>query len=300
MFRYVPYQQTESVPNVVVDGSANPATVLTLSHWPGAPTADRWKRDLSAEIAFAFLDDPVAVESDIVTNNHFDQDGLVSVFVLIDPDTAQAHRQLLIDVAAAGDFGTYRDRRAARASMVIARWSDEGLDYEATLPRLLEVANDPEPFRALWEVEDEHLSASEAAIGDGSVAIEEHPELDLAIVVIPEDGPFGAAHRFAHETIEGIHPMAVHNATERFRLLIVRGRHYSFIDRYETWVQFQSRPTLARVDLRPLASELSSDDTVGWQAGAPEDLSPMLTHRGTSNLPVDEVFDRVTGALRTP
>ncbi len=297
MFRYLPYDQTDSVPNVVVDGSANGATVLTLSHWPDAPTPLRWKRDLSAEIAFAFVDDGAPSDVRIVTNNHYDQDGLVSVFALIEPEVAQQHRELLIDVAAAGDFGTYCDRRAARASMVIAHWSDEGLGYDETLPLLVEMSLDPEPHRSIWEAEDRHLTASEHAVADGTVTIEELADLDLAIVTLPHDGPIGTAHRFAHETFEGIHPMAVHNATDRFRLLIVRGQRYCYIDRYETWVQYQSRPTLPRVDLRPLATELSRDDATDWWAGSPDDLVPMLHHAGSSDLDQTDLLDRLLATL---
>ena len=39
--RFAAYEETLDVPNVVVDGRANEATVLTLSHWPHAPCPDR-------------------------------------------------------------------------------------------------------------------------------------------------------------------------------------------------------------------------------------------------------------------
>ena len=75
-FRYLGYQQSRDVPNVVVDGAANESTALTLSHWPGAPTPVELKRDVSAEIAFAYLDAPCEhAPAEIVTNNHFDVDG---------------------------------------------------------------------------------------------------------------------------------------------------------------------------------------------------------------------------------
>ena len=35
MMRFVPYEQSRHEPNIVVDGSPNEATVLTLTHWPG-------------------------------------------------------------------------------------------------------------------------------------------------------------------------------------------------------------------------------------------------------------------------
>ena len=58
MHRYRAYGELRDVPHVVVDGSAQPGTVLVLSHWPGMPTPDALRADLSAEIAFNYLDHP--------------------------------------------------------------------------------------------------------------------------------------------------------------------------------------------------------------------------------------------------
>ncbi len=298
MFEFREYDATFETPNVVVDGAANSATVLTLSHWPGAPTPEVLQRDLSAAIAFAYLEHPVeAASALVVTNNHYDQDGLVSVLALVEPDRAQAHRDLLIDLAAAGDFGIYRDRRAARASMVIARWSDGGLGYTDTLDRVIDLVNDPEPWRADWEAEDAHLAESEAAILDGRVTIDEDVSLDLAIVRVLDPALDAQSHRFAHETIGGVHPMALHNATQRFRLLVDQGGRVMFIDRYETWVQYQSRAVLPRVDLRPLARELSRDD-VEWRAGDPNELTPQCSPVGRSRRTFEEIVDAFRDALR--
>ena len=60
MHRYRAYGELRDVPHVVVDGSAQPGTVLVLSHWPGMPTPEPLRRDLSAEIAFAYLEHPFA------------------------------------------------------------------------------------------------------------------------------------------------------------------------------------------------------------------------------------------------
>ena len=40
----------------------------------------------------------------VVVNNHFDTDGLLSVWVLLDPEQALSCRELLIAAAEAGDF----------------------------------------------------------------------------------------------------------------------------------------------------------------------------------------------------
>ena len=280
--RYLDYEASRQIPNIVVDGSPNEASVLALTHWPGIAAPPGLARDLSAEMAFAYLDQaPDHAPAEVVTNNHFDQDGIVSIHALIDPANALAHRDLLIDVAAAGDFATYRDRRAARASMVLSRLSEaetscsysEFTDqlYTELLPQLISIVLDNDRYRDLWTDEDDQLSDSEQAIGSGAVTIVERPELDLAVVTIDPDQPMRRGHRFGGDSFEGLHPMAIHNATERFRLLVIHGRRYRYVDRYETWVQYQSRPVLARVDMRPLAerlTELESRD-VTWSGGDP-------------------------------
>lgn len=296
--QYLDYEASRTVPNIVVDGSPNEGTVLSLTHWPGHPAPPGLARDLSAEMAFAYLD--AALDhppAEVVTNNHFDQDGLVSIFALIDPDAALPHRDLLIDVAAAGDFATYRDRRAARASMVLSRHAeDEPPDctygaftdqlYRDLLPRLLDITLHHDDYRDQWAEEDEVLTASESAIAQGRVTIIEDPTVDLAVVMIDPSEPRRRGHRFGGQTFEGIHPMAINNATDRFRILVMHGRRYRFVDRYETWVQYQSRPVLPRVDMRPLAEQLTASEADGarWSAGAPGALSPELAHTDESSI----------------
>ena len=78
--RFVPVGEIVDRPNVISDGAALPSTVLTLSHWPASPTPAALAEDTSARIAFRYLDDvrrwPAA---EAVSNDHFDQDGLVTV-----------------------------------------------------------------------------------------------------------------------------------------------------------------------------------------------------------------------------
>ena len=112
-FRYLGYNASRTVPNVVVDGSPNEGTVLTLTHWPGIAQPVGLAADLSAQMAFGFVRSGVSAAADVVTNNHLDQDGLVAMYALVAPAEALRYQKLLIDVAAAGDFGTYRYRQAA-------------------------------------------------------------------------------------------------------------------------------------------------------------------------------------------
>src|SRR5436190_23734099 len=97
--RYVPYQDLGDEPNVVVDGSGTPSTGLTLSHWPGSRVTPSLAADLSAEIVVRYLEQPEQhVDVDATSNNHFDQDGLMGVWALVEPEQALARRDQVVDV----------------------------------------------------------------------------------------------------------------------------------------------------------------------------------------------------------
>ena len=305
MHRYRAYGELRDVPHVVVDGSAQPGTVLVLSHWPGMPTPDALRADLSAEIAFAYLDHPeLRADAEYVTNNHCDQDGLVSVFALTRPDDARARRDRLIDIARAGDFGCFHDRDAARAAIAIANLEDaiDGDPYPELLDRLPELADHPERYREHWADEDEHISLTEAAIADGTITITEDPALDLAVVHVPESWRTRAVHRFTM-TDQGVaHPYAVFNATDRFVVVTVGGAVPDLRFRYETWVHLVSRRPRPRVDLAALANDLTAADRADgrWTFDGVDGLSPALHHVDGATTTVTDVefVARVTDALR--
>jgi hypothetical protein len=266
---YAPFGDTLDVPNVVVDGSANRSTVLTLSHWPGTDCPRELQADLSAEMAYRYLDEGGHRHGDttVVTDNHFDEDGLVAMFALVDPATALAQRELLVDVARAGDFGCFHDRRAARMSMVITAWASR-LDtvdaYRYALPRLGGLRAQLHDLRDLWAEEDELLTAGDRALDSGEARIEQHPEVDLAVVTTTRPQP--------------LHEMAVHNRTPHLRVAYVRGRHLELTYRYETWVRLRSRTPMPRVDLVGLAERLTAlePDGVEWRADPVDSLTPRL------------------------
>jgi hypothetical protein len=314
--RFVPYDDLGEAPNVVVDGAAAPSTRLTLSHWPGSPTPVEVRADLSAEIAFRALDHPDWFDGiDVVSNNHFDQDGLTSVYALADPAAALARRDLVIDVARAGDFGGFSSRDAARLAIAIAAFEDPrtslldasmldgpyprtvGVLYQELLPQLTEWLDHPERVRALWEAEDAHLGESMDAIARGVVTIEDVPEVDLAIVTVPDDWSARATHRFTQEWSEAVHPMAVNHATDRLRILLVQDHRFRLELRYESWVMFVSHPVLGRPDLAPLAESLSALEpgATVWEADPPGALTPQLRLRdgAASALAPEQVRARV-------
>ncbi len=295
--RFTPTSQLAERPNVIADGAALPSTVLTLSHWPASPTPPALAEDTSARIAFRYLDsvgDWPAPEA--VSNDHFDQDGLVSVYALVSPDEARARQVVLEDVAAAGDFATFVDRDAARVSFALAALADPARSplgpglleapypercaglYEELLGRLPELVDDVDAHRSLWGEEDAALAAAEAALAAGEVTIDEVPELDLAVVSIPSGRPAALATRFGSRQDAACHPAAINNATRALRILVLHGRRYELVFRYESWVKYVSRRPLARVDLAPLAERLQSEERGGarWSFDGVAALVPSL------------------------
>jgi hypothetical protein len=262
--RYLAYDELDGVPNIIVDGSPHADTMVTLSHWPNSPTPAVLRDDLSAQVAFNYLDHPeLHVPAGAVSNNHFDQDGLMSVFVLEDPDRARSRREQVIDVARAGDFGTYENRDSVRIAWTIAHLEEEAPaqdPYARLLGRVTELLDHPERFFDYWAEEDAHLAASEAAIESGAVSIEEIEELDLAIVTVPEDWTARTVHRFTISLTQALHPSAINNATDRFRILYLHGGRYELQYRYETWVRYMTRRPPGRIDLGPLADDLTAEE----------------------------------------
>ena len=158
-------------------------TVLTLSHWPKSGTPAALKGDTSAAIVFNYLDSPAFhVEADAVSNNHFDEDGLVGIFALLEPAAAERHRDMLLDVAQAGDFGVFQQRQAARIAFTLSAYADPetsplpGDVFELPYPEMASelyvdcsmccrgLLTSLDDYRALWEVEDARLTASEQLI----------------------------------------------------------------------------------------------------------------------------------------
>ena len=285
--RFLPYDDASSEPNVIVDGTANDRTLITLSHWRRSGTPADLMADTSTAIVFNYLDRPdLHVPADVISNNHFDEDGLVGIYALLEPAAAASRRQLLIDVAQAGDFGVCTSRRAARIAFAISAHTDratsplppplfdlsapqveEGL-YRGLLDVLPRLLADVDGYRSLWGPEDAALTRTEGLFDGGRIAIEEQPELDLAVV----RGP--AADEW--------HPMAVHTRTAATRLLLVHGPRVEFRYRYESWVQMTSRRPALRVDLTALAAELTREDGADgqWRFEGVEHVTPRLYREG--------------------
>lgn len=103
---------------IFVDGTADEGfregTDIELSHWIPNRTPEKYKARTSTEICFNFLEDKKAAPYDLVINNHFDIDGLLSVFVLAYPTIAVQNRDILSDASQTGDFWAWSNGQALK------------------------------------------------------------------------------------------------------------------------------------------------------------------------------------------
>jgi len=300
---FLPCEQIGERPHLMVDGSARPSSVLTLSHWPSSPTPRLLWRDLSAEIVLAYLrgatEGPAAstdlgpvlaagASAEAVTNDHFDEDGLVSVFAAMVPESALGVAELLVDVASCGDFGVVRSERAAQIAFAIPGLAEKeagpgsgtGERYLAALGRFAELLGRPDRFRGLWADEFADLRLGRDALSSGAVEIEEVAELDFAVVRRGDAPPGAVGVAEMSGRLPGasgglpVHAVAVHSATPCSRILAFDGHFCELYLRYEGWVRYVSRPVALRPDLAPLAAELSALEPgaprggVEWDANA--------------------------------
>jgi hypothetical protein len=291
----VPMEQLGGIPNVVVDGPLLDGTVLSLSHWRGSGTPDALRDDTSALIVLRYLAaDADGPEVHAVTNNHYDEDGLFAIWLLLErPSPGAPERDLAVAAAEAGDFGTWTDPwapRVAIASMAMAERgrspfpevgrilaSAGGVDpagrlYRAVLPRVAGLLADPDRYRMLWRPRWARIEADIALLEAGDATVEDVPAADLAVV----------------RTRRTLDPMALHPRTARMRILTaLPDGTVTVTYRYETWVDYVSRPLAPRVDLAPVATRLQGQERnpVRWLFEGVEVVTPRLMAAGPRGRP---------------
>ena len=114
-------EKLAAVPKLSVDGTV--PNSIHFSHWSGNLTPPEVKADTSTEIALNLASSPNREELtqgiDLVTNNHFDTDGVLSVWTVLNGERALSLRDKLIGAAEVGDFSEFPNDEAIKASIVI-------------------------------------------------------------------------------------------------------------------------------------------------------------------------------------
>lgn len=290
---FVPFQQLRRQPTIVVD-STGLGAALTLAHWRGAATPELLRDDTSAGSVLRALHQPETpgLEAPAVTANHFDIDGFVGVWSLLNPALALRHEHLLRLVATLGDFREidWTDPLADHALQLVGwlnaeekarfyepfgaparrRREDEASaeKFDWFLPRFAEILANPEAGRAAWELEYERVKQAVAVVQSPDTTVRRYPAIGLTVVRTPEPLPYYALFGASIGT--------------DMLLSLYDGQRYEFEYKYTTWIDLESRPTLPRLPLDGLAARLNALETSSrrWTFDGITDTGPLLRLSG--------------------
>ena len=194
-------------PKLSVDGTVDNA--IHFSHWKGNETPASVKADTSTEIALNLVGAPDRDELtrgiDLVTNNHFDTDGVLSVWTVLNGERALALREKLIAAAEAGDFSEMSTQAGVRASMVIqgsespidndvgsplacqlagAPVTDDARAYELVLPHVEQVVTRTNDYASLWCDPWNRIALALDSFAKGRSRVDEDSEAKISLVTL--------------------------------------------------------------------------------------------------------------------
>jgi hypothetical protein len=191
-----------SVDKIIVDGNQC-GNGIQLSHWPGNTTPAEWKADLSVEIVLRLLDSDGAARGldgvDLVTNDHYDTDGLLAVWALLNPREAPRHAEALLAAAEAGDFYEFTSPRAVQFDLLVRafessersplpvqtcqseedRWQ---MATEAILAEMPALLYETDRYGKLWEESYRKLLEKISLARRGFVEVRELPAERLSVI----------------------------------------------------------------------------------------------------------------------
>ncbi len=261
-------ERLRALPFLCVDGVVEGG--LNLSHWPGNRTPPHLKADTSTEMALKLARDPGRDEwlrgVSIVTNNHFDTDGLLSVYGCLRPEEALRHERALVQSARTGDFGEFNTPEAFKFDVVVTAFDDgrrspivseiRGRDeherhqivYDRLLSLLPDLLFDASRYKDLWAEPLRSLLRSLMRIKDVT-RVREHPSARLTVI----------------EASEPLDQMARFNVAGHHRVLTATRSDGDYV--YEmafqifSWFETVTPPRGTRTDLSGVARELDQMET---------------------------------------
>ena len=312
------------VPKLSVDGTVDNS--IHFSHWHGNQTPESVKADTSTETVLNVVAAPNRAELtrsiDLVTNNHFDTDGILSVWSMLTGERALALRDRLIAAAEAGDFSELSSVDGVRASIVIqgsdspidksgsplaaqlagASVDDEAESYVLVLPHVEDVIRNTGKYEPLWRAQWQRIETALESFAKGASTVEEFTDVDLSLVTLARDifGPNG------FDPARDAVPFTAisHHAKGSLFLIATQlngGWAYRIDYPYYSWAETVTRPTIERRDLTLLLERLNQlePSTKGsWEADTSE-LASAAKFAGDGRLQASEIEpEEVVGHIR--
>ena len=305
----------DNVPKLSVDGTVDNA--IHFSHWQGNETPAEVKADTSTEIALNLVASPnkaaLTKGIELVTNNHFDTDGVLSCWTVLTGERALAYRELLIAAAEAGDFSEHSSDDGVRVSIAIQgsdqaspnnddgsplaqlvageSVDDDARAYELVLPEVERLLTNINDYESLWREGWENVAAAIQSFERGKSSVAEYSNVSL-ITLAPElfDGagfrptkhaaPYTAISKFAKG--------------ELFVIAIPTngGWFYRLDYPYYSWAETVVRPRIQRrnlTDALQLLNAKESNRDGRWQTDNREMTSAVKFLDGNSTLAASSI-----------
>ncbi|MDT4895484.1 MAG: hypothetical protein QOH25_561 [Acidobacteriota bacterium] len=272
----------DDVRKLSIDGTVSNS--VHFSHWEGNHTPPAVKADTSTEIALNLVGSPererLTEGLELVTNNHFDTDGVLSVWTVLTGERAQSLREKLIAAAEAGDFSEYSSKDGVRASIVIqgsdaavpgedagsplarhlasGATTNEAHSYELILPEVERVLTHTSDYEFLWRDVWQRIEMAMESFARGESKVEEDAATGLSLVTLAP-GLYGS-HGFSPTRHNA--PFTAISANARGQVFLValpmmNGWSYRIDYPYYSWAETIVRPRIERRDFAPLIIRLN-------------------------------------------
>ena len=258
---------------------------LNLSHWRGAGPPPLAVDDTSAAIVLNALErDLIPRMAKYVTNNHFDVDGFIGIWSMMNPELAQKNVQLLKAVAVLGDFRELpANTDLANDAIRLVSWLNtvekarfyapfgekhheekaSVAKYKFFLAAFEEVLNNSHKFSHEWDEEAEKIACDLSTLKtQGKIRL--HEDIRLLVVMAPRP-----LHYYA---------LFGQSAQADMVLSIYPDQKYELEYKYTTWVDAYGRRSLPRLSFTPLVQHLNQLETSGdqWTGTDVTDTGPVL------------------------
>ena len=286
----------DSLPKLSVDGTV--PNSVHFSHWEGNKTPEELKADTSTEIALNLVASPqrdkLTRGIELVTNNHFDTDGVLSIWTVLTGARAMELREQLISAAEAGDFSEPSTEAGVKTSITIQGSDQAGNEtqegsplgqylnggipvddakaYELVLPEVEKVVTNVDAYEHLWREGWQQVAVAIESFEKGTSTAEELGDAETTLVTIAPEifGPQGF-----NPAKHGVPVTAISRYAHGKMFLIgipyANGWSYRFDYPYYSWAETVVRPRIQRRDLTALLSRLNeveqTDNGHWWPYG---------------------------------
>jgi hypothetical protein len=280
-----------NLPKLSVDGTVSNA--IHFSHWQDNETPEEVKADTSTEIALNLVTSPnrenLTQGIDLVTNNHFDTDGMLSVWTVMTGERAAQYRDVLIAAAEAGDFSEYSTETGIRVSIAIQGSDqpssnnpdgsplarriagaevDDARAYELVMPEVERLITNINDYEDLWRDGWESIAKAVESFEAGASKVTELPENQISLITLSPEIFSGSGFNPTRHAA----PYTAISRYARGMLYVIAipaggGWYYRIDYPYYSWAETVVRPTVHRRDFTDALRRLNDTErnTGSWQ-----------------------------------